>query len=82
MPWPGPGFDSAAGCAAGEVWLQPSIPLMFTFAEPRGPELDRAWIESLTRSANSTGGLTLVPQDGESTELAAEQPDSVSSDGR
>ncbi|MGK3950962.1 hypothetical protein ACLKM7_01420 [Microbacterium sp. I2] len=55
---------------------------MFTFAEPRGPELDRAWIESLTRSANSTGGLTLVPQDGESTELAAEQPDSVSSDGR
>ena len=56
------------------VWLQPSIPLMFTFEEPRGPELDRAWIESLTRSANSTGGLTLVPQDGESTELAAEQP--------
>jgi hypothetical protein len=32
------------------------------FDEPEAPELSRSWIEDLMRSANSTGGVQLVPE--------------------
>ena len=44
------------------LWLHPSIPLRFVFDEPESPELSRDWIEELMRSANSTGGIRLVPE--------------------
>ncbi|MDQ0577755.1 DUF7882 family protein [Agromyces albus] len=44
------------------LWLHPSIPLRFVFDEPEGPELSRTWVEDLMRSANSTGGIQLVPE--------------------
>jgi hypothetical protein len=44
------------------LWLHPSIPLRFVFDEPEAPELSRSWIEDLMRSANSTGGVQLVPE--------------------
>src|ERR671913_1988734 len=44
------------------LWLHPSIPLRFVFDEPETPELSRTWIEDLMRSANSTGGIQLVPE--------------------
>jgi hypothetical protein len=44
------------------LWLHPSIPLRFVFDEPVAPELSRSWIEDLMRSANSTGGIQLVPE--------------------
>ena len=44
------------------LWLHPSIPLRFVFDEPEAPELSRSWIEDLMRSANSTGGIQLVPE--------------------
>jgi hypothetical protein len=44
------------------LWLHPNIPLRFVFEEPEPPELSRAWIEELMRSANSTGGIQLVPE--------------------
>lgn len=44
------------------LWLHPSIPLRFVFDEPEAPELSRSWIEELMRSANSTGGVQLVPE--------------------
>lgn len=44
------------------LWLHPSIPLRFVFDEPETPELSRPWIEDLMRSANSTGGIQLVPE--------------------
>jgi len=44
------------------LWLHPSIPLRFVFDEPVAPELSRSWIEELMRSANSTGGIRLVPE--------------------
>lgn len=42
------------------VWLHPSIPLRFVFDSPEPTELDRAWIEELANSANSSGGIMLV----------------------
>lgn len=44
------------------LWLHASIPLRFVFDEPDAPELSRQWIEDLMRSANSTGGIKLVPE--------------------
>ncbi|WP_246200876.1 hypothetical protein [Agromyces allii] len=44
------------------LWLHASIPLRFVFDEPETPELSREWIEELMRSANSTGGISLVPE--------------------
>ena len=47
------------------VWLHPSRPLRFVFDDPEPALLSRAWIEELANSANSSGGLTLVPDPGE-----------------
>ncbi|MFE6254732.1 hypothetical protein [Agromyces sp. NPDC057865] len=44
------------------VWLHPSIPVRFVFDEPEAPEINRDWLEELMRSANSTGGIELVPE--------------------
>src|SRR5690349_8301357 len=44
------------------IWLHPSIPLRFVFDDPEPAELSRQWIEDLARSANSSGGITLVAE--------------------
>jgi hypothetical protein len=44
------------------VWLHPSIPLRFVFDHAESPELSRRWIEELANSANSSGGIVLVPE--------------------
>ncbi|MFF2273582.1 hypothetical protein ACFVTX_14990 [Agromyces sp. NPDC058136] len=52
--------DQARGRST--LWVHQSIPLRFVFDEPETPELSRKWIEDLMRSANSTGGVQLVPE--------------------
>jgi hypothetical protein len=52
--------DQARGRST--LWMHPSIPLRFVFDEPERPELSRDWIERLMRSANSSGGIELVPE--------------------
>lgn len=44
------------------IWLHPSIALRFVFDDPSPTELNRAWIEDLAQSANSSGGITLVAE--------------------
>jgi len=56
------------------LWLHPSIPLRFVFDDPVAPELSRNWIEELMRSANSTGGIQLVPEHLD-TDAITTQPD-------
>lgn len=64
------------------LWLHPSIPLRFVFDEPEAPELSRGWIEDLMRSANSTGGIQLIPEhlDTEPISAPPEQPVQVGVD--
>lgn len=64
------------------LWLHPSIPLRFVFDEPEAPELSRSWIEDLMRSANSTGGVQLVPEqlDTEAIPTISNQPVQVGVD--
>lgn len=64
------------------IWLHPSIPLRFVFDDPEPAVLTRAWLEELAASANSSGGIQLVPERFFSTgsietipqDPAAEQP--------
>jgi hypothetical protein len=57
------------------VWLHPSIPLRFVFDDPEPAMLSREWIEDLANSANSSGGIMLVP---EHMDTAAARPGSRS----
>jgi hypothetical protein len=45
------------------LWLHPAIPLRFVFDESEPATLSREWIERLSESANSSGGILLVPED-------------------
>jgi hypothetical protein len=64
------------------IWLHPAIPLRFVFDEPERPQLNRKWIEELMRSASSTGGIDLVPEqlDLEPITTDADQPVQVGVD--
>lgn len=64
------------------LWLHPSIPLRFVFDEPEAPDLSRNWIEDLMKSANSTGGIQLVPEflDTDPIPTEADQPVHVGPD--
>lgn len=44
------------------IWVHPSIPLRFVFDAAERPELNKEWINELMMSANSTGGVQLVPE--------------------
>lgn len=44
------------------IWLHPAIPLRFVFDEPVAPELDPALIQDLANSANTSGGIALMPE--------------------
>ena len=59
LSWKHP--DGEAG-GRSTIWLQPSIPLRFTFEEPEAPQLNGKWIEELMHSVNSTGGIMLVDE--------------------
>ena len=59
LSWIHPG-DQPRGRST--IWVHPTIPLRFVFDEPEAPELSRDWVEELMRSANSSGGITLVEE--------------------
>lgn len=54
----------AEGDAAGRstIWLHPSIPLRFVFDEPEPPPLSAEWITTMANSANTSGGITIIPE--------------------
>ena len=54
--------DSVAGAGRNSIWLHPAIPLQFAFFGGREPVLNRVWIDALMATANSPGGLELVPE--------------------
>lgn len=54
--------DSRVGNGRTTIWLHPSIPLVYKYFGSRMPALNRNWIAELTVSANSPGGLQLVPE--------------------
>ncbi|MEJ1229751.1 MAG: hypothetical protein WDM88_02535 [Galbitalea sp.] len=54
------GTDRGGG--RGTVWLGPAIGLEFQFDGGREASLNKAWLEELMVSANSGGGLHILPE--------------------
>jgi hypothetical protein len=54
--------DQSIGDGRNVVWLHPALPLRFKYLGSRMPRINRAWIAELTDSANSPGGLLLLPE--------------------
>lgn len=44
------------------IWLHPSIPLRFVFDETEAPPLNPRWIEALSQTLSSTGGVCLIDE--------------------
>lgn len=54
--------DPAIGDGRSTLWLHPRISLVFKYAGGRQPSINRAWVDALMSTANSPGGLVLVPE--------------------
>ncbi|WP_157426738.1 ATP-dependent DNA ligase [Agromyces salentinus] len=54
--------SSSSGFGRTSVWISPSIPLAFEYFGGRPPRLNGAWVQALTKAANSASGLILVPE--------------------
>ncbi|BDZ47421.1 ATP-dependent DNA ligase [Naasia aerilata] len=54
--------DAAVGDGRSVIWLHPSIPVFYKYHGGRVPGINRSWIEELMATANSSGGLRIVPE--------------------
>jgi hypothetical protein len=53
---------SSAGSGRSTIWVFPTVGLRFRFESSRPPVVDDAWIAALTRSADSSTGLQILPE--------------------
>jgi hypothetical protein len=44
------------------IWVHPSIPMRFIFADTQAPAINNRWLQDMMNSANSSGGITLVDE--------------------
>ncbi|WP_303709147.1 MULTISPECIES: ATP-dependent DNA ligase [Microbacterium] len=54
--------DASIGGGRITVWLHAGSSLVFKYVGSRQPEVNRAWVDALAYTANSPGGLYLVPE--------------------
>jgi hypothetical protein len=57
--------DDSTGGGRTAVWLNPASDMGFKFFGKRPPHINREWVEALMLSANSVGGLHIVPEPSE-----------------
>lgn len=55
---------SSVGDGRSSIWLAPNIPLHFKFFGSRSPTIDKDWLLSLGKSAESSTGLIVASLDG------------------
>ncbi len=65
--------DVSVGDGRTSVWLQTGIPVVFKFYGSRRPQINGAWVDALTYTANGIGGLHMVPEPADDT-VAATAP--------
>jgi hypothetical protein len=59
--------DDTVGDGRTTVWMHPGTMLAFKYFGKRPPSINRTWIEQLMLSANSTGGLHVLPEPADAT---------------
>jgi hypothetical protein len=60
--------DPSTGDGRTIVWIHPATPIVYKFYGSRQPVINRAWLETLTLTANSATGLQIVPEPAEPDE--------------
>jgi hypothetical protein len=63
--------DGQSSDGHSSIWLNPFIPLRFSFEANDAIQVNREWLEMLTRAANSAGGLRYVAEVGDPVEAVA-----------
>ena len=63
--------DPSVGSGRTTIWMHPAIPLVYDFEGSRNPTMNRAWIEALMVTANSSAGLVLVAEPSENAAVSA-----------
>jgi hypothetical protein len=46
------------------IWMTPTVSLAFDYFGSKTPAINPLWVDALMRSANSPGGLHIVPEPG------------------
>jgi hypothetical protein len=54
--------EAAVGGGRTTIWLHPALPLVFKYFGGKSPAINRAWVEVLLQTANSSMGLHVVPE--------------------
>jgi hypothetical protein len=57
--------DNQVGDGHSTLWIHPTIPLYFKFHGSRQAAINRSWIDALMLTANSPGGLHIIPEPNE-----------------
>ena len=65
--------DTRVGDGRTTVWMHPAVPIVYKYFGSRQPQINRAWINALTDSANTISGLRVVPEPPDRVELAGEE---------
>ncbi|WP_338041424.1 ATP-dependent DNA ligase [Microbacterium oleivorans] len=58
--------DASLGDGRHSVWIHPASALDFKFHGSRAPKINHAWLELLSRTANSASGLHMMSEPAES----------------
>ena len=53
---------SRNGYGRTSIWLSPNISLAFEYFGGKTPLINKNWVNALSKSANSPGGLQLLPE--------------------
>ncbi|WP_458040944.1 MULTISPECIES: DUF7882 family protein [Bacteria] len=64
--------DSSIGTGRTVVWVHPGVSLVYRFYGSRQPQINRAWVEALTYTANAPTGLYAVPEPPEGAQTLAD----------
>jgi len=54
--------DASVGGGRTSIWVSPQSSLVYKFHGSRPPALNPGWLEALAYTANSPGGLHVVPE--------------------
>lgn len=50
------------GFGRTSIWVTPHVSLVFDYFGSKTAAINPAWVDALTRSANSPGGMHIVPE--------------------
>jgi len=54
--------DVSVGGGRTAIWVHPRCSLVYKYYGSRKPQINMAWIDALAHTANSPGGLHVVPE--------------------